>query len=425
MSVHPRIAIIGGTIWGNRGSEAMLVTTIGRIREKQPSSEFFVFSYYPEVDRELVKDNKIQIMNGKPFALVFEHFLGSILGTIIMKMGFEIPDTKYFKISRALKNSDILLDIGGITFSDGREKYLPFNILIIWPAMILGVPVIKLAQAIGPFNHWLNRLSAKFFLSRCKHIFARGEKTANFISKLGYPANKFNTVADIAFIYKRKYSLSKENNNSVSSLIECIGKVKTHGKNIIVFSPSILVDSKSQKKGLCYTDQFLSAIQQLGGKDFQYIFMPNATREGSEKKHNNDLLLINKIKSIVENRNFSKEICESINYVDYDINTLSIRRIVSSADVLITSRFHAMISGLVLGVPTIVIGWGHKYLETMELYDMKKFALDFSNQNLNLGKMISKTLSQKEQIRETLNLRKGAVLKLAEKQFIYLDDVLI
>jgi colanic acid/amylovoran biosynthesis protein len=43
-----------------------------------------------------------------------------------------------------------LIDLAGVSFIDGREKFLPFNILTILPAMLLGVPVVKFAQAMGP-----------------------------------------------------------------------------------------------------------------------------------------------------------------------------------------------------------------------------------------------------------------------------------
>jgi len=45
MNKPPVIGIIGGTIWGNRGAESMLVTTIGMLRQSQPDAQFVVFSY--------------------------------------------------------------------------------------------------------------------------------------------------------------------------------------------------------------------------------------------------------------------------------------------------------------------------------------------------------------------------------------------
>ena len=59
MEVKPRISIIGGTFWGNRGAESMLATTIGMISRAFPDARFVVFSYYPEKDRQLVRDNRV------------------------------------------------------------------------------------------------------------------------------------------------------------------------------------------------------------------------------------------------------------------------------------------------------------------------------------------------------------------------------
>ena len=168
MAKAPIISIIGGTIWGNRGAESMLVTVIGQLRASFPGAHFNVFSYYPAKDRQLINDGHITILSGKPLSLATRHFLGSLIGAICKKIRAELPKSEFFKIARALAGSDLLLDIGGITFSDGREKYLPFNILSVWPAMLLGVPVVKLAQAVGPFKNWLNFTLARYFLLRCK-----------------------------------------------------------------------------------------------------------------------------------------------------------------------------------------------------------------------------------------------------------------
>lgn len=424
MEKYPTISIIGGTVWGNRGAEAMLVTTVGRLRESFPDAKFHIFSYYPVKDRELVRDEKIQILSGKPISLVTHHFFGALISLLLQKIGLKIPRSKFFRVARALSKSDVLLDIGGITFSDGREKYLPFNILTIWPAMMLGVPVIKLAQAVGPFNHLPNRLMVKIFLFRCKHIFARGEKTADFLVEIGFPPDKFDTAADIAFLFKPEYSFSNENDEAVAQLIDRIDSASQQNKRIIVFSPSILVQAESQKRGLDYAVRLFSVIKKFGEKDFRYIFMPNATREGSEKAHNNDLIVIKQLKKLAGNGRLSGKLLKAIEWIDYDINTSSIRRIISGADVLVTSRYHAMISGLVLEIPTIVIGWGHKYKETMDYFGMSKYFMDFSDHEHDLADIVAAALDHKEQIKKMLRRKKESVWKLAGKQFIYLDKEL-
>ena len=63
------VAIVGGTLWGNRGAEAMLVTTIGKIREQFPASRIMVFSYYPKHDRELCKERSIEFYDYRPLSI--------------------------------------------------------------------------------------------------------------------------------------------------------------------------------------------------------------------------------------------------------------------------------------------------------------------------------------------------------------------
>ena len=127
MGKNPTVSIIGGTIWGNRGAESMLTTVIGMIREDYPQARFNIFSYYPKTDRALIEDEAITVLSGKPASLVTRHFFGALVGAFLKLFKIKIPGSSFFKIARALDASDVLIDVGGITFSDGREKFLPIQ----------------------------------------------------------------------------------------------------------------------------------------------------------------------------------------------------------------------------------------------------------------------------------------------------------
>ena len=425
MAKNPIVSIIGGTVWGNRGAESMLTTSIGMIRQDYPQAKFYVFSYYPKMDRELVNDEAITILSGKPLSLVTRHFLGALIGALLKALKLEVPRSKFFKIARALDESDVLLDVGGITFSDGREKYLPFNIMTIWPAMILGVPVVKIAQAMGPFKHWVNRVFASCFLSHCKFIFARGERTADYLRNLKIPEEQWMVAADIAFLYQPEYSLSRENDQKVDALLDKINEIKKDDKKIIVICPSILVESESDKKGLDYKGKILEIInyyKTAGGAHF--IFLPNATREGSSKTANNDLLTIQRMQAAAE-LVFDKEFFQqSFDWVTYDLNTASIRRVISEADWLFTSRYHSMISGLCLEKRTIVIGWGHKYKETMDYFELGDCYLDFNQKDLDLNKFLRGMIDDQDMIDQKLHENKPVVVKSAIRQSLFMKEFL-
>jgi polysaccharide pyruvyl transferase WcaK-like protein len=176
---------------------------------------------------------------------------------------------------------------------------------------------------------------------------------------------------------------------------------------------------------LDYADRFLELIKTLGTQDFHYIFMPNATREGSDKSHNNDLLTLTRMREAYEITQAQSPVGAGIEWVDYDINTASVRRIISQADVLVTSRYHAMISGLSLGVPTVVIGWGHKYKETMAYFNLGEYSFDFGGESMDLPAIILKILGDAKGVREKINVNLPEVKRLAQKQFDYLKRVLL
>ncbi len=122
-----QVAVIGATVWGNRGAEAMLCSTIGQVRRRWPDATFWVYSYYPAEDRARIVDEKVQVLDGRPFALVAKHLPFALLGFLFRLVGLDLPDPFLSREMRALRQCSVLLDIPGITFSDGRAKYLPIQ----------------------------------------------------------------------------------------------------------------------------------------------------------------------------------------------------------------------------------------------------------------------------------------------------------
>jgi colanic acid/amylovoran biosynthesis protein len=425
MSEMKRIAIIGGTIWGNRGAEAMLVTTIGKVRELYPNAAFKIFSYYPKRDRALIDDPGIEVLDSSPKALVLKHFPFAFASWFLGLLRLRLPSRLLPRAIRVLRACDALLDVGGITFSDGREIFLPFNILTIWPAMLLGVPVVKMAQAVGPFKNPLNRFLAKCFLGKCTRVFARGSITANHLEELRLPRERWLQVADIAFLYRDEYSLTSENSDLVAQLEAEMAALQTLEKNILAVSPSVLLLEKAQEPGREYTTRILDIIQSTAAKDGQlhFLILPNATRQGTEQTKNNDLVAIAQIRKQAMKR-LTAEVLDRITWVDFDINTSSVRKLIACCDVLITSRFHAMVAGLSLLVPTMVIGWGHKYDEVLAAFNMGRYSFDFDDPLGDAPSLIHELFMKKVAIREELSDKLVEVLSAAERQFMDLERIL-
>ncbi len=418
LSTRHIIGIVAGTVWGNRGAESMLVTAVGRLHELYPDAAFKIYSYSPTRDRQLVHREDLDILSCKPASLVFRIFPFAALCWIFKKVGIRIPDKLLPRPARELRNCGILLDIGGISFVDGRELYLPFNILTIWPAMLLGIPVVKLAQALGPFHNPINRLAAKLFLPRCKHIFARGEITFGNLQDL--KLQNLTRVSDLAFLYRPGFNLSDENENLVVALEEKLGILKNEKKRLIVISPSSVI---YEKTGSRYLKQILDLVRQLDQEDIHFLFLPNSTRAGIEKSRNNDIFVVNLLHQLARSE-LSGPTWSKTHWVAWDLNTRSLRRLISLADLLLTSRFHAMVSGLSLGIPTLVIGWSHKYVETLADFKLERFAADFEDRRVNLVDLAQELLKNENAIRLQMAESLHDVQTSSAQQFIYLESII-
>jgi len=396
-----QISIIAATFSGNRGAEAMLCSTIARLRDRFPESIFNVYSYYPNDDRLIIRDSKINIYNAAPLVLVFKIFLLSIPVWFCRLLKLNIL-TKYLPRSlRSLSSSDVLIDLAGVSFIDGREKFIPYNILSILPAVIMGIPVVKFSQAMGPFKSKINRISANYLLKKCDAVFARGEITEEYLQSLNLKSSISHSAADVAFLHESKDGLTHENEKYVSSIVSKLKKLKKKDRMIIGLCPSSLIAQKSRKSGWDYIGFLQDTVKLLNEKGYSVIMFPNATRDyDMAHLRNNDLPVI---LSVMKNISGSENI-----YVDRNINSVSIKSLISMCDVTVVSRFHAMVGSLSLKIPVMVLGWSHKYLEVMGQFGQEKYVFDYKKSDrdylwLKMFDLIDKRKKESLKIGNRLN----------------------
>jgi len=288
-------SIIGATIYGNRGAEAMLSTVIGRFKEYEPESKFSVYTYYPNEDKRLCENNNIDIFSAAPIYLLIVLFPSACLLRLLKycKIGF-LTKLMLPKSIIALERSDVLIDIAGVSFMDGREKFLPYNIFTILIALIVKTPVVKFAQAMGSFHNPVVYFSARNILSKCIKIFARGKETENNLKALKLPNAIIDNAADVVFLHKKEYSLSSENQNYIDALLNQMKEVLERGKRIIGISPSSVMAVKAKRENWNYYQFLGECVHRLSETGHAILLFPNATREQSSKLRNNDLPVIEK-----------------------------------------------------------------------------------------------------------------------------------
>lgn len=397
-----KYAVIASTFTGNLGGASMLEAAIQTISAKDKKAEFSVYSVYPKQDTEANKYKNVNIYDARPLVLALWINPLALLYKILPPLRGLL---KKSRLLRPIVEADVLLDQGGVTFVKGRTVFLIYNVATILPAMIVGTPVVKCSQALGDFSGQINKMMAKVFLPRVNTIFARGDMTRSYLDEL--KLNNVDTSADYAFLLE----VSKENNDSVGKLFNSY-VIERKGKTICIV-PSKLVRKKVDRAGGDYVSLIRDFINKLVGDGHDVILLPHSTRFYTDKTHNNDVPVCREIAAGVKSYRF--------HFINQELNAQQVRAVISRSDILITSRFHGMVSGLTCSVPTLVAGWSHKYKEVMDQFGLAGHAL--STKDLNLERLESEfkgIFRDRKQIKKQIQEKFPEVIKSAQTQVDYI-----
>lgn len=398
----------------------MLVTTIGKVRRLLPDTRFVIHSYFPLKDREICKDPGVEVVDAAPLALVTQYFPVAMADAVLRLLGLSLPGGWMPRNVRALKESRVLLDLFGVSFSDGREKFLPFNVLSNWPAMLLGTPVVKLSQGLGSFKHPATRWVGRWMLRKCAKVYARGSDSFRMAEHIGV-GEPLDCAPDVAFGFEDAFSVTSENTEYECDVLQRLREQRGAGRRILVLSVSAVVHKKCRNTGIDYPAAMARIAEHFVGCGHTVVLFPNATREGVESLHNNDLPILVSIAD--QTRTAGAE--DRLIPIARDLNTASLRHVLAETDWLVASRFHAMIAGLSLGMPTMVLGWGHKYREVLAQFEIQENAYDYSElQVQSLVRRIEAFIAKEDDIRARMARNIDRVQTDSDRQFAWLADFL-
>ncbi len=393
-----KYVVVASTFTGNLGAASMLEAAIQTISAKDQHAEFTVLTVYPKQDALANTYKNVQVLSAKPLTLALYINPLALLYKLLVPLRAVLKRQKHV---RAIVEADVYLDQGGVTFVQGRTVFLIYNLATILPALFVKTPVIKCSQALGPFTGRLNRTLASHFLPKMKTIFARGEKTQSYLQTL--TLSNVAPAADYAFLL----NVSKENNESVRKLFNSY-VIEREGKTVCIV-PSKLIRKKLDGAGGNYVQLMQDFIHKLVGDGYTVILLPHSTRFYTTKTHNNDVPVCREIAAGITSYRF--------HFIHKELNAQQVRAVIARSDILITSRFHGMVSGLASCVPTLVVGWSHKYQEVMDQFGLARHAL--STKELTLGRLESEfnsVFKDKKKIRKQIEEKLPKVIESARTQ---------
>lgn len=387
-----KITIIGATYTGNRGAAAMLVATVERLREKLPGDTLFhVLSVYREKPGtaeargvEIVHLPALKLLTVIPLLCVFYRlfrWFAPVRNLLLRSSALE-----------SIAGADAYLDLSGISFVDGRGITLLYNACCLLPALLLGVPVFKMSQAMGPFSRRLNRWAAGLLLPRVRMIFSRGSRTTEHLRELGLC--NLGEAADLAFLLKSGTEPGAAGNEAL----------------VVGVAPSQVLLDHCEKEGVDYIGALTRALEPLAsyGKTRLVVIAHSNLGEGVRSR-NNDFHVCSDL--------FNRIRFPDKQLVINDLTPEELREVIGRCDVFVASRFHSMISALCEGVPVLVTSWSHKYREVMDRFECGAWVVGSSELDVEEfpGKLL-RLVQEKDEVQERINRNIAGVIESAGRQ---------
>ena len=407
MTQPVRIAIIGAALSANKGAAAMVESVMARLPNELGECHFDILTTYPDADASRVPAGAdAEIVGLQPLRLALVEFPIACLALVMRKLRIPLFWVRS-RGCRSMLDSSVVVDVAGISFADGRGfAIVIYNALMTGVPLLLGVPTVKAAQALGPFKSVPNRWLAPLVLRRVKTVCARGARTREHLDSLG-GVNSID-VADLAFSLDEAASFPE----AVSAALATIDK------DFIVVMPSAVVRGIYESNGGNYVSAMAGLVADIRTKTGRSVVIaPHSYRAGLPEGRMNDGPVCREV----------AEACSGDSQVlglDFDLTAGELRHLVAHSSVLVTSRFHAMISGLATSTPTVVVGWSHKYKEVLDDFGLSNLGLDSSalNKPSEIADIVSNVLASKAEMSQQISAALPAVKVRSLRNFVAIAE---
>ncbi len=406
-----RVVTLGAAFSGNKGAASMLQAVIDNFSSEVAPCRIDALSIYPGEDRQTNPNPDVAIVSCKPRELLFPMFPIALLVAVLRACRIPYGPLCITPALRALRDADLVVDIAGISFVDGRGiPILGYNFLMTAVPLLMGKRVVKCSQALGPFRRPLNRLLARLILPRMQAVCARGERTETHLRDLRL--NNVVSAADLAFTMKTP-------NAAKACAADILARRGPGDRPPVLVMPSSVVDRYCQAQGIDYaqaTAAFVDRIIDAHGVDV--LIAPHSSRPDDRPTRMNDLPVCRAAYAAVTR----KDHCM---LVEDDLSPAALRALIARSEMLVTSRFHAMISALATSTPVLVIGWSHKYEEVLRAFGLPECTVDYGALEADaLDELFADLFGRRDAVRTQIADALPAVIDHARRNFDALREAL-
>jgi colanic acid/amylovoran biosynthesis protein len=314
------IEILGGGTH-NKGAELMTQVVLEEVRKQRPDAKFAVNRVFGSYEER----GKYGLRTFLP-----QSGIRSRVASLFMVDSYK---NVYGLVGR--KDVNAVIDISGFAYGDQwGEQNIARRAAYAENLKRRAVPYILMPQAFGPFTSDAIKESAKKLISSASLAFARENTSLDYIHQLGINIDHVKQAHDFT------------NLSRCHIPYDC----QLHSRYVCIVPNIRMMDKADPSQSKRYIQFMANSIKKAksAGLEPVYVF--------HDPHHD---------KSVAEliNQNCSFE----IPVVAYD-EPQALKGILGGAEIVIGSRFHALVGALCQSVPVIATSWSHKYEELLREY---------------------------------------------------------
>lgn len=378
----PLIATLGAAFSANRGAASMLQAVIDNVPDHLGPCRFSVLTTYPADDRAEPLPDGVEIVSLRPQEVALLWPIAALAGALRVA---RLP-WRWLCLHpalRHLRDADVVVDVAGISFADGRGiAIVVYNALMTSLPVLLGRPTVKASQALGPFRSPVNRTLARLVLPRLRAVCARGDATEQHLA--GLHLRNVRPAADLAFTMHMPADALVRNDRSTVGL-----------------APSAVVKGYCDGAGLDYVALVAGLADHLVDAGHDVVVFPHSSRRRVTGGRMDDRPVTRAVHAASPRTRL----------VDDPLGPVQLRGLIAGLDLLVTSRFHAMVSALATTTPVLVIGWSHKYAEVLDEFGLEGCVADWREADAaQLAARADDLLARGDEVRKAIDAALPAVL---------------
>lgn len=405
-----------GVVLSNKGTIAILITTIKNLQKIFPSTRIKVELYWPEKQKKIynIKEefDNIEIIEhplGKPISSITALFIAFLLYPIrkISKSIYLNINTGLFPWLEHYAKSDIIISLSAETFIVYYDETITQRIVryvgglyTLFLARLFEKRYVLFAQTLAPFG-WPFKSIMKDIVKNATLVTLRDDTSYKNLKREDSLYENTYITADPAFLLEI---------NSDKKILD-VDKLKIDGKRLIGICLARTTGIKlNEDKYFKYVKVVAEVIDSLI-KDYDSIVVFISHSSGKVRETQSDFLVGEDIKNRLENKKFFYILGE-------DYSPKDIKNIIRKFDLVITHRMHPAIFSLSTGVPCILFGFNEKAYGLMNRFELGDYVVPINNiSKEEILIKVDNILNNYEEIKQTINKRIVYVIDLSKKNF--------